>query len=176
MRGLPWSKFFCRFLFAGVPMFVLYLFAPGARIRADRARSVVLSTSSLSKAGILPAERCASGSIFVGRYALAGTRFLLRGKLIALGEDGFGQISGCVFGQGQLTTGVGQQRRSAVCLPKAKCGGQIAKNAPPPTADVRLPDAGELLQGLEHRRMVEGLTAYPTAARPRRYKPRLPCS
>ena len=64
--------------------------------------------------------------------------------------------------------GIGQTRRSGSLLVEAKGRGQITERLPAPVRDVRLFDAGESLQELDDRRVIEGLATNPTADRPRR--------
>ena len=103
----------------------------------------------------------------MGLDALAGTWLLFRRGLIGVRKDRFGQMRSFVSGLDQGSADVWQGGGLDVCLPNSKCGSQIAKSASPPIADIRLPDAGELLQKLKHRGVIEGLTANPSAGGPR---------
>src|SRR5580700_3399132 len=63
---------------------------------------------------------------------------------------------------------VGQLRRLDSLLVEAERGGQIAKCLAAPVTDVGLANAGEFLEKLQHRRVIEGLAADPTAGGPGR--------
>src|SRR3984885_12342549 len=72
-----------------------------------------------------------------------------------------------VFGLDQGSADVRQRGDLVVSVPNSKCGSQISKGASPPIADIRLPDAGEMLQKLKHRGVIERLTANPSPGCPR---------